>query len=746
MFGNPRQARRDLYTLAWDASKLGDAIEALAHASRLTPRRLHAPSAPDNLVLNNDDDLEPWISLVAKYLDIEAERVDSSYGEIGSFVHGAAPAILELNQLQPTVSENGEPTLDAPRRSFLVLLRGGSKVVVLAPDLTRHVIDSQLIRDALCLPLEAPYLEAVDEILARAHVPEERRPRVRRLFLAEQLSTARAARGWMLRQSPATSYVNQLRAAKVLPLAAVVLFTIVLQQVLSLLTWGIIGGSALQGHFDWVWLGSWALLLLTAIPLQLLMSGAGARLGAHIGGVFRNVLLYGSLKLEPEEIRHEGIGHFLDRIMDADVVQYGGITSALTMLLAASQIIAAFGVLAVGAGGWLSAGLLALFVLILLALGWEYWRTNQWGAGSYREMTNNLVERLIGHRTRLAQQDPARWHANEDQELSTYLESSESEARLGNWIGSLPQAWLIVGLATGISAFVIRGLSATELAISLGGVLLAQQALAAIALQVASFVPLALAWRQVRPLFLAARRETDKAAPTFLAAHPTQRAQDAALVSLPANPRAETASFTPLITLRNISFRYRERARLALDNISLQIKSGERILVEGPSGGGKSTLAAVLAGLRLPESGLLLLRGYDRLSVGSEGWRERVVVAPQFHENHVFAETFAFNLLMGRRWPPTPEDEQEAVEICGELGLGEVLARMPSGLRQIVGESGWQLSHGEQSRLFIARALLQRAELIILDESFAALDPENLARALQCVLRRAPTLMVIAHP
>ena len=64
--------------------------------------------------------------------------------------------------------------------------------------------------------------------------------------------------------------------------------------------------------------------------------------------------------------------------------------------------------------------------------------------------------------------------------------------------------------------------------------------------------------------------------------------------------------------------------------------------------------------------------------------------------------------------------------ICAELGLGDLLDRMPAGLLQMVGETGWQLSHGERSRLYIARALLQDAELVVLDESFAALDPENL--------------------
>ena len=108
--------------------------------------------------------------------------------------------------------------------------------------------------------------------------------------------------------------------------------------------------------------------------------------------------------------------------------------------------------------------------------------------------------------------------------------------------------------------------------------------------------------------------------------------------------------------------------------------------------------------------------------------------------------TLAFNLLMGRRWPPQADDLKDAERVCRHLGLAELLERMPLGLQQIVGESGWQLSHGERSRLFIARALLQNAEVIILDESFGALDAENLQRALEYVLQQAPTLLVIMHP
>ena len=101
---------------------------------------------------------------------------------------------------------------------------------------------------------------------------------------------------------------------------------------------------------------------------------------------------------------------------------------------------------------------------------------------------------------------------------------------------------------------------------------------------------------------------------------------------------------------------------------------------------------------------------------------------------------------MGREWPPSLAALSEAETLRHERGLGALLARMPSGLQQRVGGTGWQLSHGERSRIFLARALLQRAPLTVMDESFAALDPETLATCLRCTLARSDALVVIAHP
>jgi ATP-binding cassette subfamily B protein len=201
-----------------------------------------------------------------------------------------------------------------------------------------------------------------------------------------------------------------------------------------------------------------------------------------------------------------------------------------------------------------------------------------------------------------------------------------------------------------------------------------------------------------------------------------------------------------MLEARDLRFRYPERGEPVLRGVDIRIGAGERLLLEGSSGGGKSTLASLLAGSRVPDSGLLLLDGLDRQTLGAAGWRRRVVLAPQFHDNHVLIGTFAFNALMGRGWPPRPSDLEEAAALCRALDLGPLLDRMPGGMLQMVGETGWQLSHGEKSRLYLARALLQGGGMIILDESFAALDPETLGRSLAAALAKASTILVIAHP
>jgi len=196
---------------------------------------------------------------------------------------------------------------------------------------------------------------------------------------------------------------------------------------------------------------------------------------------------------------------------------------------------------------------------------------------------------------------------------------------------------------------------------------------------------------------------------------------------------------------QSLGFVHPSRLEPVLGSCTLSIQRGDQILLEGKSGSGKSTLAAVLAGSRAPTSGFVLAGGLDRATRGDEAWRRRIALAPQYQENHIVAAPLIFNLLMARAYPHTAQDVAEAAEVCRELGLTDLIDRMPAGLNQFVGDTGWRLSQGERSRIFLARALLQKAEIVVLDESLAALDPENFRQSLECVLRRAPTLILIEH-
>jgi len=341
-------------------------------------------------------------------------------------------------------------------------------------------------------------------------------------------------------------------------------------------------------------------------------------------------------------------------------------------------------------------------------------------------MTHYLVEAMVGHRTRLAQERPRRRDAAEDEQLAGYLASSRAMDASGLRFGTgISLAWSVSALlALGPALAHTPAPGAAALAISLGGMMLAQRGLGGIGAGLAGLSRAGFAWRQVREIFRAGDRKEIAGLPAVL--HPA-------------------AGNGPVIEARALRYAHHDKHAPILDGVALTIARGDRILVEGPSGGGKSTLAGLLTGLRQADGGLLLLNGLDRPTIGDD-WHRHVTAAPQFHDNHILSGTLAFNLLMGRQWPPSPSDLAEAERLCEELGLGGLLQRMPGGIHQRVGETGWQLSHGERSRIFLARALLQGAQVTILDESFASLDPATMDLCLRTALGRAETLVVIAHP
>jgi ATP-binding cassette subfamily B protein len=593
-------------------------------------------------------------------------------------------------------------------------------------------LSAAAVRHALCFELEQPATREADQLLEEAGITGARREAARAALVRDRLGAREIGGCWLLRQSPAADFKSQAKRMRLHRGLALLLVAHGLEYFLFIGSWWLIGRAALAGHLDFGWLLAWALMLLTLVPFRWLSTWLQGWLAINGGILFKQRLLLGALRLHPEEVRHKGVGQFLGEVMESDAVESLALSVGFQGLTAAVELIAAEVVLSQGVGPVPDLVLLPVWVAGTLFAGRRFFDLRKQWTQSRLAITNQLTERMVGHRTRLAQETPEQWHAGEDETLERYLDHSAKMDSAAAWLLAVgPRGWLIVGLAGITWPFAFGRSSDIGLAIALGGILLAYRALRRLSQGLLALADAVIAWEQVAPLFHAATRPQFRGSPVVRSDH-TVRAHEKAAPNL--------------IEAHDLIFRYRERGEPVLRGCGLTLRRGDRILLQGPSGCGKSTLAALLIGVQTPQSGLVLLNGLDRQTLGDQAWRRRIVSAPQFHENHVLTETFAFNLLMGRRWPPSEEDLREAEAICDELGLGPLLARMPAGIVQMVGETGWQLSHGERSRLYIARALLQHADVMVFDESFAALDPESVRLALDCVLRHASTILVIAHP
>jgi ATP-binding cassette subfamily C protein CydCD len=167
--------------------------------------------------------------------------------------------------------------------------------------------------------------------------------------------------------------------------------------------------------------------------------------------------------------------------------------------------------------------------------------------------------------------------------------------------------------------------------------------------------------------------------------------------------------------------------------VSGELTTGRTLRIDGPSGSGKSTLLAIIMGSIAADAGAVRADGIPVADLERDNWSQHVAWCPQ--EAHVFDSTIRGNLLIGRRRDDTPTDAELAA-VLERAGLGGLLRELPDGLATRVGSAGRAFSGGERQRLAIARALLSRAELLLLDEPTAHLD-EPTARALMRDIRLA---------
>jgi ATP-binding cassette subfamily B protein len=688
-----------------------------------------------------------------------------------------------LRFLGPGVLTAGEPgvlTAGEPGGGHLALIASGRRwLTVVSPDGRRWRIRPSRLARALRQKAGEGAAAAIDALLAAPQLGAlslTARRRARRALIAAQLAAAPGLHAHLLvTRGGGPAILSSRRswrrpaavaAAPFLYGGAALAASILGAQALSSLSWLTLGSAVLAGRFEAAPRAAWALLVLSLPCAHALERAAANALAARAAHRLRRRLFAATLALPPETLRADGAGQLLGRLLAAESHERGLLAGGPAAAAALAELGGAAVALAHGATPTPHIALLiaALAGAALLTLG--HASADRAAAASQRALTGHLVEALAGHRTRRAQEPRAAQTAADRARLATHQSRLR---RLGPretlLTAVLPRAWLLAALGTLAAGLAAAAPPPSALALSLGGILLAQGGMGRLAVALRQ---LTIAWTaraEILPILAAAPAAAAAATspaddlrgprdlPDLLVLPPTPAPRTPAplapppLVPPPLTPAHHAPAPAPLLLeARHLTCRLPGAPSPILHDASLAIRPRDRILLTGPSGSGKSTLAALLAAQRAPDSGLLLLDGYDLRTLGARAWRRRVVAVPQLHANHLFAGTLAWNLLLGRAWPPTPRDLTAAGAVCRDLGLGDLVDRLPAGLEQPIGEAGWQLSDGEAARVCLARALLQEPDLLILDESLGALDPGLRLQALAAIGRRARAVLLIAHP
>jgi ATP-binding cassette, subfamily C, bacterial len=204
----------------------------------------------------------------------------------------------------------------------------------------------------------------------------------------------------------------------------------------------------------------------------------------------------------------------------------------------------------------------------------------------------------------------------------------------------------------------------------------------------------------------------------------------------------EKFKFQRGIRFEQISFSYDGQGRSpAIRNVDLIIKAGETTAIVGASGAGKTTMADLAMGLITPNQGRLLVDGIELTPERIKAWRDQIGYIPQ--DTFLFHDTLKNNLL----WVKPDANEEEINQALGYAAAEKFVSGLPKGLETILGDRGTLVSGGEKQRIALARALLRKPSLLILDEATSSLDSENEKRIQNAIekLHGQMTILIISH-
>lgn len=195
------------------------------------------------------------------------------------------------------------------------------------------------------------------------------------------------------------------------------------------------------------------------------------------------------------------------------------------------------------------------------------------------------------------------------------------------------------------------------------------------------------------------------------------------------------------VSLKNVKFSYDDAKTNAIDGISLDIKAGEHIAFVGPSGGGKTTLASLIARVWDVSNGSISIGGVDIKNIQNKKLMDTVSYV--FQDSRLLKTSILENVRMGR---PDASDS-EVIEALKKAQCSDIIDKLPEGVNTVIGSKGTYVSGGEMQRLSIARAFLKNAPILILDEATAFADPDNEKKVQLAFesLSKDKTVIMIAH-
>lgn len=195
------------------------------------------------------------------------------------------------------------------------------------------------------------------------------------------------------------------------------------------------------------------------------------------------------------------------------------------------------------------------------------------------------------------------------------------------------------------------------------------------------------------------------------------------------------------IELKNVSYRYKDATRDAVNDVSLSIKPGEHVALVGPSGSGKTTLAELMVRFFDVTKGEILIGGVNVKDLSSGTLMD--LVSFVFQDSRLIKKSILENVRMAK----PDASEAEVLEALRKAQCMDIIEKLPDGIHTVLGEKGTYLSGGEQQRITIARAFLKDAPILILDEATAFADPDNETKVQAAFeeLSKNKTLIMIAH-